>query len=132
MISISASCITSGALSRFIHGKLDMEIMLNATLAGGVIIGAAADMIFSPGGALVIGVVGGLISTVGFSFLTKPLQRNVVLHDTCGVHNLHGMPGVAGGIIAAVVSSFAGRYFATNSDIDLVFPDVASGKRTFE
>ena len=27
------------------------------------------------------------------------------LHDTCGVHNLHGMPGVIGGLVSAIVAS---------------------------
>jgi ammonium transporter Rh len=109
-----------------------MEILLNASLAGGVIIGAACDMIFSPGGAIVIGAIGGLISALGFAFLTKPLQNNVGLHDTCGVHNLHGIPGVLGGVIGAVVSSFAGRYLENKDEIALVFPEIAKGTRTFE
>ena len=32
-----------------------------------------------------------------------------MLHDTCGVHNLHGIPGVLGGIISAVVVGFYSR-----------------------
>jgi len=124
--------VTAGAISRLIHGKPDMDIMLRATLAGGVIMGAAADMIFSPGGALVIGAIGGLISTMGYAFLSKPLQNQVVLHDTCGVHNLFGMPGVAGGIISAVVASFAGQFLKSQKEIYLVFPYISKGNRTFE
>lgn len=36
--------------------------------------------------------------------LTPALESHIGLRDTCGVHNLHGMPGVLGGIVAAVVS----------------------------
>lgn len=42
----------------------------NATLAGGVAVGATADMPLNPWGAVVIGCLAGLISTVGFRFFT--------------------------------------------------------------
>ena len=37
-------------------------------------------------------------------YLTPVLESRIGLRDTCGVHNLHGMPGLLGGIVAAVVS----------------------------
>lgn len=36
--------------------------------------------------------------------LTPAMERRFGLRDTCGVHNLHGLPGLLGGIVAAVVS----------------------------
>lgn len=42
----------------------------NATLAGGVAVGATADMPLNPWGAVVIGCLAGLLSTVGFRFFT--------------------------------------------------------------
>jgi ammonium transporter Rh len=35
------------------------------------------------------------------------LHHHLQLHDTCGIHNLHGIPGLIGGLISAmVVASF--------------------------
>ena len=48
-LSITASVVGACALSRLVGMKLDMEIVLNATLAGGVIIGAASDVVVSSG-----------------------------------------------------------------------------------
>lgn len=42
----------------------------NATLAGGVAVGTCADMSIAPFGAMLIGVFAGIISTLGFKFLT--------------------------------------------------------------
>ena len=55
----------------------------NATLAGGVAVGAIADMVIEPFGAMIIGSFAGIISTLGFQFLTPFLNRKKILHDTC-------------------------------------------------
>lgn len=52
--------------ARALFGKLEMEIMLNATLAGGVAIGSASDIIVTPWGSMLIGWAGGVLSAVGF------------------------------------------------------------------
>ena len=80
----------------------------NATLAGGVAVGAVADMAIEPFGAMIIGTVAGILSTLGFQYLTPKLNESVV-HDTCGVNNLHGMPGILSGIASAIVAATATR-----------------------
>lgn len=80
-----------------------MEHILNATLAGGVIIGAPAGVLYHPGGALAIGFLAGIISTLGYNYLSAKLESAIGLYDTCGIHNLHAIPGVLGGLISAVI-----------------------------
>jgi ammonium transporter Rh len=81
-----------------------MENILNATLAGGVIIGACSDLVASAFSSMVIGFVGGVISFFGFQVLAPFLREKIGLHDTAGIHNLHGMPGFMGGIIGAITA----------------------------
>ena len=45
----------------------------NASLAGGVVVGATADMMMTPGGALIAGTLAGAVSTLGFTYLTVRL-----------------------------------------------------------
>jgi ammonium transporter Rh len=45
LLSISTSVISACMFSRLVKGKLDIEVVLNATLAGGVAMGSAADLI---------------------------------------------------------------------------------------
>jgi ammonium transporter Rh len=105
-LSISSSVIASIIVAKATHeGKLEMEIVLNASLAGGVAVGSSCDIIVNPFGAMLAGFVTGIISSLGFAFLSKLLQQKINLHDTCGVLNLHGMPGLIGGFVSAIVVS---------------------------
>jgi ammonium transporter Rh len=55
---------------------------------------------------MLIGIMAGTISVIGYAFVQPRLQRLTGGVDTCGVHNLHGMPGVFGGLVAmALVAS---------------------------
>jgi len=51
-----------------------------------------------PFGAIAIGMCAGTLSTFGYVKITPWLNKTV--HDTCGVHNLHGMPGLMGGVVS--------------------------------
>jgi len=116
VMAISASCITACTVSRFILQKLDMEVVLNATLAGGVSVGSSSDLVVTAGWAMAIGACAGVISAVGFLWLGPLLKDKISLHDTCGVHNLHGIPGVLGGIFGAISAGLAKNAFGDDTD----------------
>ena len=106
LLSITTSVISACWVARLVRNtKLDMEIVLNATLAGGVIMGAAADLIEKPFLAMIAGFCIGAVSALGFAYINTFLREKIGLHDTCGVLHLHGIPGLMGGIIAAICSS---------------------------
>jgi ammonium transporter Rh len=48
--------------------------------------------------ALALGALGGALSVLGYHYVTPFLSRCAYLHDTCGVLNLHGVPGVLSGL----------------------------------
>nr|AEA77167.1 Rhag [Opsanus beta] len=109
-LSLAACVLSAYAISSLVEhkGKLDMVHIQNATLAGGVAVGTCADMDIGPYGAMLIGLVAGIISTLGFKYLNPILASRLGIHDTCGVHNLHGMPGILGGL-AGIVAVALGK-----------------------
>lgn len=35
------------------------------------------------------------------------MEKRLKIQDTCGIHNLHAMPGVIGGIVGAITAAAA-------------------------
>merc|ERR1712129_360380 len=97
-------------------GKLDMVHVQNATLAGGVAVGTAADLYLTPVGAICVGIVAGTLSVLGYEYLSDRLEKHLRIADTCGVHNLHGMPGILGGIVSAIALAAAHGSAAYDQD----------------
>lgn len=104
ILSLTGSCVSTFMVSALYNeGKFHMEDILNATLAGGVVIGAACDIITYPFISLLCGFAAGIISTIGFKRITRFLEHHIGLFDTAGIHNLHAMPGFIGGVLSAII-----------------------------
>lgn len=101
-IALCGSTLATYFASVWIRGKVSIADIANAALAGGVAIGATCDFA-SHAQAMIIGAIAGTISTVGFARLQEKQQKFHQIIDTCGVSNLHGIPGIFGGLAAIVV-----------------------------
>ena len=125
VVALSASCIASFSLSGLMGGRFAPSHVQNATLAGGVAVGAIASLEMGVATAAVLGAAGGVISTLGYEKLQPFLYDKIGLHDrcdgtylpthslarsltsfavlgSCGVHNLHGLPGLFGSLASVV------------------------------
>jgi len=102
VLALCGATLATYALTILIRGKIEVGDIANASLAGGVAIGATVANV-TPGWSMLIGLVAGTISVVGYAIIQPRLQKATGGVDTCGVHNLHGMPGVFGGLVALVL-----------------------------
>lgn len=66
MLALSTSCITACLFSRLTKKYLDMVVVINATLSGGVAIGSSSNYVNYPFNAMIIGFVAGAISCIGY------------------------------------------------------------------
>jgi len=114
VLGITGSVISAASTARILFGKLDMEIILNATLAGGVAVGSSCDLICEPWCAIMVGMLGGILSALGFAKIGPwIMESKIALQDTCGVHSLHGMPGVFAAIVSMIyLTTMKGKGFS--------------------
>lgn len=115
ILALSGSTLATYFSSRALRkGKISAADIANAALAGGVAIGSTCSAASFPA-AFIIGILAGALSTLGFAVLQPIMERILKVTDTCGVSNLHGRPGILGGVAAIFVvdginkgSQFAG------------------------
>ena len=120
MASTATTFVVSGLLGP--ERKFAPEDIQNAVLAGGVAVGATADMLLQPYGAVTAGTIAGVLSCLGYKVghgvvsvgnnvgvqvMGGWLFDKLRIHDTCGVNNLHGMPGLLGGLLSVLVAGIA-------------------------
>lgn len=120
-LSIASSVLSSVFISRILTGAIDMEVLLNATLAGGVIMGSACDLITNPGYAMMAGCTAGIVSALGFMRLNSWCNDKLKLHDTCGVHFLHGIPGTLGALTSVIAVACATNAFANDTQLEHIY-----------
>jgi len=82
----------------------------NATLAGGVAMGAVCHLTLRLSDALLIGLAAGSLSCMGFLRIQFWVEKNLSIHDTCGIHNLHAMPSVLGGVASIILAGWKGPH----------------------
>lgn len=109
VFALTASCVAAFLMSHLLrpHNNFDMVDIQNATLAGGVAVGSSADLVIEPWAAIVLGLIAGVLSVIGYIYISPLMEEHLGLHDTCGVHNLHGMPGILGGLAGTVSAAVA-------------------------
>lgn len=97
IIALCGSTLATYIFSISLRKKISIADIANAALAGGVAIGSSCVQA-SHSAALIIGIMAGGISTLGFAVIQSRQQKWMRIIDTCGVTNLHGIPGLMGGL----------------------------------
>jgi len=98
----SLMAMVGGTLAALVMGKNDPGFVHNGPLAGLVAVCAGSDLMH-PLGALIVGVVAGVI----FVYMFTLTQNKWKIDDVLGVWPLHGLCGTWGGLAAGIFGSKA-------------------------
>ena len=99
--STFATILVSGV---FYKGKINFDYVFRASLAGGVGIASNAINVKNPFEAVLIGIVSGFISIVGYEKRSKTLETRIYLNDSAGIHYLHGLPALFGAFVSIFIN----------------------------
>jgi len=135
VLAMTSSAIVAFIGSRtFRGGKFLMMDIQHATLAGGVAIGSSTAVVISPGGSMVVGGVVGAVAILSSVFIQPVIEGKLGVVDIAGVHNLHGLPGILGGITgiisAAIVGTDGGNQYGQPIDFLYRRGDKQAGYQT--
>ena len=92
------------------YGKPDVSMTLNGVLAGLVAITAGCDVV-SPAGALIIGLLAGVLVVVAVEFFDQKLK----IDDPVGAVSVHGVCGAFGTIVTGLFATKDGLFYGGGS-----------------
>ena len=92
------------------YGKPDVSMTLNGVLAGLVAITAGCDVV-SPAGALIIGLLAGVLVVVAVEFFDQKLK----IDDPVGAISVHGVCGAFGTIVTGLFATKDGLFYGADS-----------------
>jgi Amt family ammonium transporter len=87
------------------YKRPSLGLSLNGALAGLVAITAGCDVV-SPGGAVIIGIVAGIVLIFGVEFLDA-----LKIDDPVGAVTVHGFSGAAGTIMVGLLATEGGLFY---------------------
>ncbi|NXQ43381.1 RHL protein, partial [Catharus fuscescens] len=127
-LALAVSAVAAFMLSALTSkdGKFRMAHIHSAVLAGGVTLSCTAGIIQHPWIAMILGLLGSVISILGSHCLQRCFNPPLKLQDTCGVHFTFGLPAVLGAVAAVLLKIFQQEMVPEQSLGYLAFVEVGA------
>lgn len=101
-----AGGVATMAVTWFKYGKPSLSLTLNGILAGLVGITAGCDAV-SPAGAVIIGLVCGIVLVYAIEFIDAKLH----IDDPVGASSVHGVCGILGTLMTGLLATDGGAFY---------------------
>jgi Amt family ammonium transporter len=111
-LAAAAGAVTAMIITWMRYKRPGLSITLNGALAGLVAITAGCDAV-SPGGAVIIGIIAGIVLVYGVSFIDTVLK----VDDPVGAISVHGLSGAAGTLLVGFFSTSEGLLYGHGASL---------------
>ena len=105
-LSAAAGVVGAITMGWFLYKKPVLSLTLNGALAGLVAITAGTDVI-SPAGAVIVGLLAGILLVLSVSFFDNVLK----IDDPVGAISVHGVCGAFGTLMVGLLSTDGGLFY---------------------
>ncbi len=109
-LTTNLAAVAGGLATMFVtwikYGKPSLSLTLNGVLAGLVAITAGCDLV-SPIGAVIIGLVCGIVLVFSIDFVDHKLH----IDDPVGASSVHGVCGIIGTLMTGLLSTECGVFY---------------------
>jgi Amt family ammonium transporter len=105
-LAAAAGAVTAMIITWSRYKRPGLSLTLNGALAGLVAITAGCDVV-SPGGAVIIGILAGIVLVFGVEFFDRVLK----IDDPVGAVSVHGLNGALGTIMVGFLSTDNGLFY---------------------
>jgi Amt family ammonium transporter len=105
-LAAAAGAVSAMVFTWLKYKRPGLSLTLNGALAGLVAITAGCDVV-SPGGAVIIGLLAGILLVFGVEFFDKVLR----IDDPVGAVSVHGLNGALGTIMVGFFSTTNGLFY---------------------
>jgi len=105
-LAAAGGALSALLLTWAIYKRPGLSLTLNGALAGLVGITAGCDIV-SPGGAIIIGIIAGMVLVFGVNFIDRVLK----VDDPVGAVSVHGLAGATGTILVGIFATDGGLFY---------------------
>jgi len=105
-LAAAAGAVTAMIVTWMKYKRPGLSLTLNGALAGLVAITAGCDVV-SPGGAVLIGILAGILLVFGVAFIDRVLK----VDDPVGAISVHGLNGALGTIMVGFLDTSNGLFY---------------------
>lgn len=111
-LSAAAGAMSAMAITWIKFKKPGLSLTLNGALAGLVAITAGCDIV-TPGGAVLIGLIAGVVLVFAVEFFDKKLK----IDDPVGAVSVHGMNGALGTLLVGLFATDGGLFYGGGTSL---------------